>query len=249
MGLKHLQVAVWAVAFAAAGSASPLDDGDNDGVMDEMDICPDKAGDVNNFGCPTNEEIVLATGSRTSMSVRCPQNTFASHWSDCPSYSIGWGLFYVGWLGPHGVVLSSEVYADEDGDGVYDDPDQCPSQKGPSYFDGCPASVYCASEPNMYERDCYKWKIENLSVTELGAYFDGLRSFAEGGCGGDYYHWACYFHNSAAAINNSEWQDPVWLQGWADLLTPPNCPTYYYAQGTMPTVGMPVCPWCTLAFV
>ena len=141
------------------------------------------------------------------MSVRCPQNTFASHWSDCPSYSTGWGLFYVGWLGPHGVVLRSEVYEDEDGDGVLDENDQCQETDGDPEFHGCEARTYCMEIDETYSRACIGWASRNLSTAELGGYYQGLRDFAEGGCGGDESHWACFGVYSLQPINwNDVWQ-------------------------------------------
>ncbi len=97
MGLRHLQVAVWAVTFAAAGSANPLDDGDNDGVIDEMDVCPATAGDVNNFGCPADEEIVrvygFLDGSWLDDYATCPDGSLSVSTYACPDYGH-WGTYY-----------------------------------------------------------------------------------------------------------------------------------------------------------
>ncbi len=70
MGLRHLQVAVWALMVAAAAAAhaqlgNPTDS-DNDGTPDESDSCPTTYGSGYD-GCPTEDDIeeITVVGTRT----------------------------------------------------------------------------------------------------------------------------------------------------------------------------------------
>ena len=83
--------------FSAAASGSPLDDGDNDGVADEFDVCPATAGDVNNYGCPAGAEVVRVhgffDGSWLDDYAICPDGSLQVSYRSCPDYGY-WGEYY-----------------------------------------------------------------------------------------------------------------------------------------------------------
>jgi len=213
-------------------AANPLDDEDNDSVPDDIDLCPTTFGVVSNFGCPASMEIVRVTESHSGylLWVECPEAGAqpVTHWMDCPSYSTGWGDFSVGYYNIGGPLVRVEQLSDEDGDGIYDGRDECPGEAGPNYYDGCPASVYCAAYPSKYEQECFRWARENLSLYELGTYFEGFRDFVESGCDKDFYHWACFMHNRYIRPSD-RWAGLVrWTNRWSRLYYPPNCPDNYH---------------------
>ena len=100
MGLKHLQASVWAVWLASAVGALAQPnppDSDGDTVPDHTDICPQTAGSPDNSGCPADEEIVMAYGTRLSTvwGVTCPDGSAQVFWDLCPTFGT-WGTFAIG---------------------------------------------------------------------------------------------------------------------------------------------------------
>lgn len=83
-------------------------DADNDGIADKEDSCPTEAGLAKFNGCPDTDNDGLADNND-----KCPTEAGPTENNGCP-------------------------YADSDGDGVTDNMDVCPNQAGLPQFDGCP---------------------------------------------------------------------------------------------------------------
>ena len=136
---------------------------------------------------PNSAEIVVATGSPVSgnMWVICPGNLGATHWTSCPTYATGWGSFDVTWVESlsSGVIIRTETYEDEDGDGVYDYDDLCDDESGDESYAGYTAKTYCLTIDEAFETKCVKWATSSLSLLDLGIYYARLVQFAEAGCG------------------------------------------------------------------
>lgn len=117
MGLKHLQVAIWAIGLVSAVGAL-AQDSDDDGVPDNApDHCPDTPGVATNYGCPADWEVVIVHGWWepddpydwiTDYAI-CPDGTLQTSYDLCAEYG-GWGAFatalYVG--GTHTATLEKD---------------------------------------------------------------------------------------------------------------------------------------------
>ncbi len=89
-------------------------DRDDDGIVDSMDMCPDKPESFNDIndtdGCPETD----SDGDGVDDAVdRCPGIWGSPSGGGCPS-------------------------GDRDADGVPDGSDECPEKSGPKAYDGCP---------------------------------------------------------------------------------------------------------------
>ena len=240
MELKHLLLLLGRLAVAALAASSALSAGanpidtDNDHVFDDADDCPLRKGPAWNNGCPSNDWDVIVTGTPSGQIwAECPDGSIAAHWTACPTYSEGWGTFQVAYFGASGAYSHTETLADADGDTVVDEDDKCRETDGDPAFYGCEAREYCMETDTAYEKECLHWATANLSLNELGSYYERLRNFAEGGCGNDKYHWACYGVYRVQPINwASIWdtlKDYV-VDTYGDGLIAPTCPEGYMAQ-------------------
>ena len=84
---------------------------DEDGMTDEVDICPDQAGTPAANGCPDSDSDGIA-----DLEDACPDETGLAETGGCPSATDG----------------------DRDGDGTPDENDACPDERGPRPTEGCP---------------------------------------------------------------------------------------------------------------
>lgn len=92
------------------GKAAPkIADKDNDGVPDNEDLCPDKAGVFAFKGCPDRDNDGIPDKDD-----KCPDVAGTVANMGCPEAK------------------------DTDGDGIMDDQDDCPDKAGPSITKGCP---------------------------------------------------------------------------------------------------------------
>lgn len=112
-------------------------DADEDGVPDELDLCPNEKGSAKHMGCPDSDEDGIPNHKDKCPEMAGPESTMGCPDSDmdgvpdnedeCPNLK---GLKeYKGCPEP-----------DRDGDGVLDKDDQCPDQAGLSGMGGCPDS-------------------------------------------------------------------------------------------------------------
>ena len=240
MELKHLllllgrlAVAALAASSALSASANPIDT-DNDGVLDDADDCPLSRGPTWNKGCPSNDWDVIATGSAWAEIATCPDGSLAAGFWTCPTYDQGWGTFHVAVFSPLGPYSHTVTLSDEDGDGVMDEDDQCRKTDGDPDFSGCEARTYCMEMDSTYETKCFDWAVGNLSLEELGTYYEGMRTFAEGGCGTDHGHWLCtsIYNAYYAGLIESLWDalGTHLRNAFNSGLTPPSCPSGYIPQ-------------------
>lgn len=88
-----------------------IGDKDGDGVPDNEDLCPDKAGVFALRGCPDKDADGVADKDD-----KCPDVPGTIEKMGCPESK------------------------DTDGDGIIDDQDDCPDEAGPSLTKGCPDS-------------------------------------------------------------------------------------------------------------
>ena len=96
-----------------------------------------------------------------------------------------------------------------------------------NYF-GCTAETYCLEIDDAFDLNCFRWTKGNLSLVELGSYYEKMRAFAEGGCNGDGEHWLCLPHYHYRQIAPDPWWDNIDLLDWITKIgTPPTCPDYY----------------------
>ncbi len=92
-----------------------IKDSDNDGVPDDQDLCPYKAGIVETSGCPDSDGDGIADKDDKCPNLKGPKNS-----NGCPE--------------------EKPMRKDSDNDGVYDDEDDCPFASGLEKFKGCPDS-------------------------------------------------------------------------------------------------------------
>jgi outer membrane protein OmpA-like peptidoglycan-associated protein len=88
----------------------PVPDSDLDGLNDEVDKCPEKAGPVRNDGCPITDRDNDGVEDAVD---RCPDLAGVTRYFGCP-------------------------IPDTDRDGVNDEDDRCPKEPGSPLANGCP---------------------------------------------------------------------------------------------------------------
>jgi hypothetical protein len=123
----------------AAGLIGPPPDHDKDGVVDEVDACPNEAGELAKKGCPNkdhDDDGVLDAEDA------CPAEKGTAADKGCPVKDVdGDGVpdqkdgcpTEKGTLDRQGCPLK-----DRDNDGVADDVDDCPAEPGTAADKGCP---------------------------------------------------------------------------------------------------------------
>lgn len=92
------------------GKGKKQKDRDQDGLADEVDLCPDIAGSIANNGCPDSDGDGIVDRLDD-----CPNEAGVPELAGCP-----------------------RVVVDTDKDGVPDPEDKCPQEKGPITLGGCP---------------------------------------------------------------------------------------------------------------
>jgi outer membrane protein OmpA-like peptidoglycan-associated protein len=85
-------------------------DGDNDGVIDSEDLCPNQSGTAKYRGCPVPDTDNDGVNDDND---KCPNIAGTAKYNGCP-------------------------VPDTDHDGISDDVDKCPSVSGLSRYNGCP---------------------------------------------------------------------------------------------------------------
>ncbi len=116
-------------------------DSDNDGIIDELDLCPNAFGSSELNGCPDKD----GDGVPDYLD-KCPESKGLKQFGGCPD-TDGDGIAdnddecpnVAGTLANKGCPEEEKVkVADSDGDGVPDDKDKCPKEKGTEATMGCP---------------------------------------------------------------------------------------------------------------
>lgn len=125
------------IKFEFGDKQDKVSDRDKDGVPDEEDDCPDKAGDRLLAGCPDSDGDGVSDKDDD-----CPFEKGAEALNGCPD-SDGDGVADYMDECPD-LVGSTEAKGcpttDTDGDSVPDYKDKCPDHSGPIESDGCPDS-------------------------------------------------------------------------------------------------------------
>lgn len=112
-------------------------DSDNDGIPDELDICPNMFGSKELNGCPDKDGDGIA-----DYLDKCPESKGLKEFMGCPDTDKD-GISDNEDECPN-VAGSKDnkgcpaKIADSDGDGVEDEKDKCPGQKGSAATMGCP---------------------------------------------------------------------------------------------------------------
>lgn len=117
-------------------------DSDNDGIIDELDLCPNVFGAKELNGCPDKDGDGIA-----DYMDKCPDSKGLKEFGGCPD-TDGDGVSdnddecpkIAGSASNKGCPLKVETpkVMDSDGDGVSDDKDNCPGEKGSASANGCP---------------------------------------------------------------------------------------------------------------
>ncbi|MTB53373.1 OmpA family protein [Lewinella sp. W8] len=120
----------FALTFAT-GFGKP--DSDKDGIVDELDACPEEAGPESTMGCPdqdgdgvADKDDACPTVAGLATLMGCPDGDgdgVADKDDDCPTEAG---------------VASLNGCPDQDGDGVADKDDACPTEAGVASLMGCP---------------------------------------------------------------------------------------------------------------
>lgn len=112
-------------------------DSDNDGIPDDLDICPNAFGSKELNGCPDKDGDGIA-----DYLDKCPESKGLKEFMGCPDTDMD-GISDNDDECPN-VAGTKEnkgcpaKLVDADGDGVEDDKDKCPGQKGNAATMGCP---------------------------------------------------------------------------------------------------------------
>lgn len=115
-------------------------DSDNDGIEDELDLCPNAFGSKEMNGCPDKDGDGVA-----DYLDKCPESKGLKEFGGCPD-TDGDGIpdnddqcpNIAGPMSNKGCPAVEEKIVDSDGDGVADADDKCPNEKGNASAMGCP---------------------------------------------------------------------------------------------------------------
>ena len=132
-------------------TSQPKTDSDNDGISDDLDLCPTQKGDKTNHGCPWPDRDGDGVPDYKD---KCPDESGESRYQGCnpaPSDRDGDGINdstdkcpdTPGSLEYDGCPPPPK---DTDGDGIIDNEDACPHEKGTAQYNGCPP-------PKVADRD------------------------------------------------------------------------------------------------
>lgn len=112
-------------------------DSDNDGIIDEDDLCPNILGLAKFGGCPDSDNDGIPDPND-----KCPNEAGPIPNGGCPNLdSDGDGVLdNVDECKNLPGLPKNNGCPDSDGDGISDNEDGCPNQKGPAIFGGCPDS-------------------------------------------------------------------------------------------------------------
>lgn len=112
-------------------------DSDGDGIVDELDLCPNEFGSKELNGCPDKDEDGIP-----DYLDKCPDKKGLKEFGGCPD-TDGDGIPDNEDQCPNEAGPASNKgcpTGDKDGDGIPDDKDKCPNEAGPIENDGCPWS-------------------------------------------------------------------------------------------------------------
>lgn len=154
--------------FGAAKDKTPSikEDRDQDGVLNEMDKCPDVAGLINLGGCPDSDSDGIIDKEDSCPKIaglakfkgcpdsdndgipdpndKCPNEAGSIPNAGCPILDLdsdGDGVLdNVDECKYAAGLPKFNGCPDSDGDGISDNEDGCPNEKGPANFGGCPDS-------------------------------------------------------------------------------------------------------------
>ncbi|GAB4126926.1 MAG: hypothetical protein OHK0045_13530 [Raineya sp.] len=118
----------------------PWGDKDGDGFLDNIDKCPDIAGNAHYFGCPSPDS---DGDGVTDEDDDCPGKKGPKSNKGCPENK------------------------DSDGDGLLDQDDACPDKPGPKELKGCPPAITANEEALL--RQASKIEFESGKATILPA--------------------------------------------------------------------------------
>lgn len=112
-------------------------DSDNDGIPDELDLCPNAFGSKELKGCPDKDEDGVA-----DFEDKCPESKGLKQFMGCPD-TDGDGIADNEDECPNvaGIAKNKgcpDKIMDADGDGVADKDDKCPNDSGSAAAGGCP---------------------------------------------------------------------------------------------------------------
>lgn len=110
-------------------------DEDNDGVSDEIDLCPNTPGNLEHNGCPDRDK----DGIPDRLDY-CPDEPGLEKFNGCPDSDLD-GIVDHNDECPHEAgPLYTNGCPDNDVDSIPNHTDDCPDVAGPSKFNGCPDS-------------------------------------------------------------------------------------------------------------
>lgn len=143
IGFTYLLGNVEEEAMPAKQEMTPVDS-DKDGIIDELDLCPNAFGAKKLNGCPDKDEDGVA-----DYMDKCPEIKGLKEFGGCPD-TDGDGLSdnmdecpkLAGPVENKGcpIQIEKNKIMDADGDGIEDAMDKCPDEKGSSTTMGCPDS-------------------------------------------------------------------------------------------------------------
>jgi OOP family OmpA-OmpF porin len=120
-------------------------DSDNDGIPDDLDLCPNAFGSKELNGCPDRDEDGVPDYADTCPEIvgkkefgGCPDSDndgVPDNEDECPKLS---GVKANKGCPEVKKEAEKPLVTDTDGDGVEDNKDRCPDQKGPAATGGCP---------------------------------------------------------------------------------------------------------------
>lgn len=108
-------------------------DKDKDGIADNLDACPDKAGIVAFKGCPDTDKDGIEDAKD-----KCPETAGVAKFEGCPDTDNDGIQDKDDKCPTVAGIAKFNGCPDSDGDGIQDSEDACPNAKGTAQFNGCP---------------------------------------------------------------------------------------------------------------
>ncbi len=156
-----------AIAFDDEMQKMAAADGDGDGVPDREDKCPKIKGTKERNGCPAGnlfrEHVVVQGESLRSIATK--------YGTDLQKLAVANGM-NINEKPMAGKIVLIPVPEDTDGDGVPDNEDKCPNEKGSAENRGCPREILYMQIPNN-SKDNYAKNIKaNVEDDKIVFTFD-----------------------------------------------------------------------------
>ncbi len=162
-------------------SSAENQDNDQDGVPNDLDLCPDVFGESSFSGCPI---IDSDDDGLADMEDRCPDEVGTYETAGCPDADGDFVIDRKDLCPNEPGPRSCKGCPDTDGDRVADNVDQCPTEPGLLTNEGCPqmseteiVSLKNGVQPIIFDK--YIYKLQSTDYNKLEYIIDFMKKYPD----------------------------------------------------------------------